>query len=250
MTRTMPADDPLLHAHAHNDYLHPRPLLDALDRGFGSVEADIYLVGGKLLVAHDRADVRPDRTLEALYLDPLRARVKANAGRVYPGGPPLFLLVDVKSAADDTYAALDRVLVGYADVLSVVRGGKFEPGAVTVVVSGNRPARTALAKPAVRYAGLDGRPDDLDADVSADLMPWISGNWALLFRWRGDGPMPAAERAKLREQTGKAHARGRLLRYWATPEKEAVWTELRAAGVDLIGTDDLDKLRTFLRANP
>src|SRR6266571_3355435 len=40
---------PLIHAHAHNDYEHARPLFDALDRGFCSVEADIYLVDGQLL---------------------------------------------------------------------------------------------------------------------------------------------------------------------------------------------------------
>src|SRR5215210_7907450 len=51
-------------AHAHNDYEHARPLLDALDRGFGSVEADIFLVDGALLVAHARDSVRADRTLE------------------------------------------------------------------------------------------------------------------------------------------------------------------------------------------
>src|SRR5215475_1398103 len=67
---------PLRHAHAHNDYEHKRPLLDALDHGFCSIEADIYLVDGQLLVAHDRRDVRPERTLQALYLDPLRERVK------------------------------------------------------------------------------------------------------------------------------------------------------------------------------
>src|SRR5262245_36960462 len=66
---------PLVHAHAHNDYEHPRPLLDALDHGFCSVEADIWLVDGKLLVAHDRDKVKPDGTFQALYLDPLRERV-------------------------------------------------------------------------------------------------------------------------------------------------------------------------------
>ena len=40
-------------AHAHNDYLHKRPLLDALAQGFCSVEADIFLVDGALLVAHE-----------------------------------------------------------------------------------------------------------------------------------------------------------------------------------------------------
>src|ERR1019366_2575676 len=53
---------PLTRAHAHNDYEHSRPLWDALDQGFCSVEADIYLVNGQLLVAHDRNQVKPERT--------------------------------------------------------------------------------------------------------------------------------------------------------------------------------------------
>jgi len=151
---------PLPRTHAHNDYEHPRPLLDALAHGFCSVESDIYLADGKLLVAHERKDLKPDRTLEKLYLDPLRERVKANGGKVYPGGPAFHLLIDVKTGAAETYAALDRVLARYADVLSVVRGGKFEPKAVTAVVSGNRD-KEAMTRQAVRFAGIDGRPEDL-----------------------------------------------------------------------------------------
>src|SRR4051794_1044740 len=52
--------------HAHNDYMHARPLRDALDNGFCSIEADIFLVDGKLLVAHEREHVRADRTLQSL----------------------------------------------------------------------------------------------------------------------------------------------------------------------------------------
>src|SRR5437660_742306 len=66
---------PLRRAHAHNDYEHPRPLFDALDHRFGSVEADVFLVDGRLLVAHDPTELDPTRTLEALYLDPLAERV-------------------------------------------------------------------------------------------------------------------------------------------------------------------------------
>src|SRR5262245_25702012 len=73
---------PLSRGHAHNDYAHERPLLDALEHGFCSVEADIYLVEGHLLVAHDRGQVQPGRTLQALYLDPLRDRVQKNGGKV------------------------------------------------------------------------------------------------------------------------------------------------------------------------
>ena len=88
---------PLIHAHAHNDYVHKRPLFNALDDGFCSVEADIYLVDGQLLVAHVRSQVKPERTLQALYLDPLSERVKKNGGHVYPAGPEFTLLVEIKA---------------------------------------------------------------------------------------------------------------------------------------------------------
>ena len=60
------AVEPLAQAHAHNDYLHARPLFDALDHGFASVEADIFLVDGKLLVGHAKSELKADRTLQAL----------------------------------------------------------------------------------------------------------------------------------------------------------------------------------------
>jgi hypothetical protein len=44
---------PLTSAHAHNDYEHSRPLLDALDNGFCSVEADIWLTNGVDIVGTD-----------------------------------------------------------------------------------------------------------------------------------------------------------------------------------------------------
>ena len=94
---------PLLRAHAHNDYEHERPLLEALDRGFSSVEVDIHLVGGELLVAHDLEDVVEGKTIQRLYLDPLRAHVEAHNGAIYPDAPPLILLIDIKSEAEPTY---------------------------------------------------------------------------------------------------------------------------------------------------
>jgi hypothetical protein len=237
---------PLRHAHAHNDYEHPRPLFDALDQGFCSVEADIFLTDGRLLVGHERRSLRPERTLEKLYLDPLRERVKTNGGRVYAGGPTVYLLIDVKTEAKATYAVLDQVLSRYGDILSVTRDGKFEAKAVTAVVSGNC-AREVIAAQRVRYAGIDGRPPDLDSTAPADLVPWISARWGSLFRWQGQGPLPDAERDRLKEFVRKAHGRGRLVRFWATPEKVEVWKELRAADVDLINTDKLAELRQFLR---
>jgi glycerophosphoryl diester phosphodiesterase len=237
---------PLENAHAHNDYLHVRPLLDALDHGFTSVEADVFLVDGKLLVAHERASLKPERTLELLYLDPLAKRVEQNVGRVYKDGPRFFLLVDIKSEARTTYGELQNVLAKYAKMLTVIENGKVREGAVTVVVSGERP-KLHPADVGVRYAGLDGRPLDLSSQLPSHFMPMISDKWSNNFTWTGEGAMPASERAKLAEMVNKAHAAGRVVRFWATPEKESVWRELRTAGVDLINTDELARLAEFLR---
>jgi hypothetical protein len=239
------AAEPLLHAHAHNDYWHGRPLLDALDRGFTSVEADIFVVDGKALVGHDRRELKPERTLESLYLEPLARRVKENGGRVQQGGDRFFLLVDIKSEADEAYTLLHDMFSKYADLLTEVDRDKVRPGAVTVVVSGNRPI-AEMEKATRRYAGIDGRLSDLDSDLPSHLMPMISDNWSAHFTWRGQGNIPAGERAKLREITDQAHKAGRVLRFWETPESESMWRELRSAGVDLIGTDRLDELAAFL----
>jgi glycerophosphoryl diester phosphodiesterase len=239
---------PLMHAHAHNDYEHTRPLLDALDHGFCSVEADVWLTPEGLLVAHDRKDLKPERTLESLYLQPLRERVKTNGGKVYRDGPQFYLLVDVKTEAEATYAALVPVLAKYADILSVIRYGKLEPNAVTVVLSGNRAFETIATHP-VRYVGIDGRPENLAANPPVELYPWVSANWTLLFKWKGDGPMPEAERKNLREFVKLAQEQKRKVRFWATAEKEAVWKELLEAGVDLVNTDKLHELQQFLINN-
>lgn len=249
------ADDvqPLDKAHAHNDYEHDRPLLDALSHGFTGVEADIWLVDGALLVAHDADQVEPGRTLQSLYLDPLRERVKANGGMVYASGQeePITLLIDIKSDGPETYQALSSVLEEYSDILTVFRDGEMEPGAVTAVVSGNRP-REMMQEQEVRYAGYDGRMSDLESATPASFMPLLSDNWTNVFDWTGEGDMPQDQRAKLDDIIATAHDNGWEVRFWATPdeagpERQAIWTQLEDAGVDLINTDDLSGLQEFLQ---
>jgi hypothetical protein len=246
---------PLAQAHAHNDYEHTRPLLDALDHGFTSVEADIYLVDGELLVAHDPEDLDPTRTLRSLYLDPLRH--KASHGGIYPGRRVAFqLLIDIKTEGESTYAALDELLRSprYAFLWTKFRSGHVKRGPVTAVVSGNRPRATMEAQ-RTRVAFYDGRiadQDDLGPGDDARLTPLVSDNWTTLFSWTGKGEMPAAERTELRAIVATAHEAGQRVRFWETPdvagpERDAVWRELVAAEVDHINTDDLAGLAEFLR---
>jgi hypothetical protein len=242
------AVEPLANAHSHNDYWRERPLLDALDRGFTSVEADIFLVDGRLLVGHDRDELQAGKSLESLYLDPLLRRVRENGGRVFPTSPRFLLLIDIKSEARATYRRLNKVLSKYAEMFTSIEHRKLHERAVSVVVSGNRPPLQEVATEEIRYAGLDGRISDLDSDHPAHLLPMISDNWTSQFRWDGRGLIPDAERAKLHAIVEKAHGAGRVVRFWATPERESLWRELRSAGVDLINTDQLDRLAAFLRS--
>ncbi|MGC5566372.1 phosphatidylinositol-specific phospholipase C/glycerophosphodiester phosphodiesterase family protein [Streptomyces sp. FR-108] len=247
---------PLWRAHAHNDYLHPRPLFDALDHRFGSVEADIYLVDGQLLVAHDPVELDPARTLESLYLKPLAARVKANGGAVYRGyRKPLQLLIDIKTEGSATYLELDRRLRRHRHLFTTYARGRVHPGAVTAVVSGDRAARVPMEAQTVRHAFYDGRLLDLLAPTPApaSFIPLISDNWTLNFTWQGVGTFPKAERQKLRGIILAAHSRGQKVRFWATPDlagpaRDAVWSELLAADADYLNTDDLAGLEAFLDA--
>ena len=236
---------PLTNVHAHNDYEHKHPLFDALDQGFCSVEADVHLVDGKLLVAHDRSQVKPERTLQALYLEPLRKRAQANQGRIFAGAREFYLLIDFKGDTDGTWKVLQPILEQYADILTVFREDITQTNAVTAVLTGEQP-RAALTALPVRRAALDGKIADLAGTASSGLIPWISENWSSHFKWRGWQEMPNDENLLLREIVTRAHQQGRKVRFWGGPDSPALWRAQLEAGVDLINTDKLADLRKFL----
>ncbi|MDN5726614.1 MAG: hypothetical protein L0G99_11890, partial [Propionibacteriales bacterium] len=123
MARASTAVRPLDQAHAHNDYEHDRPLLNALDNGFTSVEADVWLVGDELYVGHDGPDLT--RTLRSLYLDPLRRRIRGNRQRVFRDrDAPIRLLVDVKSPEPAAYDVINKQLSAYPELITVWRNGR------------------------------------------------------------------------------------------------------------------------------
>ncbi len=244
---------PLRRAHAHNDYEHDRPLYDALDHGFTSVEADIHLVDGRLYVAHDSDEITPDRTLRSLYLEPLSRRIAQNAGRVYPNpdvSGQFTLFIDIKTEAVATYKVLSKMLAEYESIFTTFDSNGRTDKAVVAIVSGNRP-RGLMESEAIRYAGYDGRLEDLESDAPASLIPVISDNWTKHFSFNGTGSMSAKERQKLRKIVETAHKKDQRVRFWATPDRptqarQTLWRELLSNGVDLLNTDDLQGLQQFL----
>lgn len=242
---------PLERAHAHNDYEHERPLLDALDHGFTSAEADVWLVGGELYIGHDAPD--PSRTLANTYLEPLARRFRENGGSIYPHWRSDFrLMIDVKTDGSGAWPVIESQLARFPELMTTYRRGRVLPGAVTAVVSGNRDL-PAMQSEVVRRSFYDGRLPDLASGIPSTLMAMVSDNWTRHFTWQGVGPMPEVERAKLRSIVAIAHRSGYDVRFWATPDapgdaRTAIWHELLAAGVDAINTDDLAGLQEFLLA--
>ncbi len=249
--RTLDAADPapLDRAHAHNDYLHERPLLDALDLGYCSIEADVWVAGDELLIGHSLPELRPGRTLKSLYLEPLAKRCAERGGWVFDPGRTVILLVDFKTGGDETYPVLSKQLAEHRQLFEPRDLGDGRPAVrpVFAVLSGNRPIELVEAD-ADRLCGIDGRLPDIHSTKGANLIPLVSEAWPTQFRWEGAGPMPIAEREKLRRLADETHANGRRLRFWGAPSTEAAWIELHNAGVDLIGADDLPKLQQFLAA--
>jgi len=210
-------------------------------------------------VAHDRKDLKPDRTLKSLYLEPLAERVRNRVGIFADPKARLMLLVDVKGQGPQVYERLKTELAPYAPMLTRFRDSGVVTGAVTVVLSGDRAWDLARAD-RDRWCALDGRMSDLtnasptgvtgSSTPPASLVPLVSESWRTLFRWDGDGEMSASDSARLKGLVSQAHAQGRKIRFWALPDRPEAWKLCRDAGVDLINTDKIPALSAFLRGQP
>lgn len=226
--------------HAHNDEMHPEPLRQALRDGFSSLEVDVHLVEGKLLVGHTLADAQARRLeLESTYLEPLAQRVQEYGG-VFPEGPEVTLMLDCKGQARETYEAVLPLLSKYQSMLVQVRQGQLQPGPVKVVFTGNRPALDGQED---RSAFLDGHLHDAllhPEKIDPLLTPTVSGNYRMFFRWNGQGAQPAGERRKMAQMAQDCQELGVQMRLWDAPDQPNAWQALADCGVDRINTDDLD----------
>jgi hypothetical protein len=230
--------------HAHNDYEHPRPLLDALDQKFESVEADVWLDGSDLGVSHAGPPYKG--SLKALYLDPLAARVAANGGTsVYGDGQPFFLWLDLKDGSAALQELIATQLGGYDFFTRFDDAGLSKQGAVTVLLTGDDAGKKALVERAAP------RPYARDSNSYSPNDPPADGKWVTyavnyfsFMSWPGDGEMPAAQQKQLKNLIDGAHATGRTLRIFSSPDSASYWLPARDAHLDFVNTDKLSELAT------
>ena len=237
----------LCDCHSHNDYLNEAPLFNALNHGFKSIEVDIILYKESLYVAHHRWQKRKNKVIEKLYLDTLYKIFLDNNGYIYKNDNSLYLLVDIKTSANDTYIVLDKLLRNYKPMLSRVVNDSVIYGAVTIILSGNKPKIEYLSNIEERYVFIDGRLSDIGKNIPNSLMPLVSIDWTDKFNWVGIGNLPVEELITLNEIIFDVHSEGKKLRFWGSPDNEQTWQILFSSGVDLINTDKILKLYNFMK---
>lgn len=233
------------YGHAHNDYNQTRPLLDALDAKFYSVEADIWGRGGDLIVSHDNITVKG--TLKELYLDPLQARVDQRGGSVHGDGVQFVLWIDLKDGSAGVRQTLETQLEQYP-MFSTFTDDTITPGPVVAVLTGNDGSKKGFVdefstRKAIRDQGA-WAADDAPADPHK--WSWYALDWGKYMTWDGTMTIPDSERTRLGCLVGDMHAKGAKIRFWNNPETTAYRQVAIDTGIDLIGTDELTELHDFL----
>ncbi|MGH1519595.1 alkaline phosphatase [Chryseobacterium sp. JK1] len=229
-------------AHSHNDYMQEVPFWQAYYANFGSIEADVFLVKGKLWVAHTEKELSADRTLENLYLDNISKQIKLNKGNIYPdAGKKLQLLIDIKQDYKTSLAALVSILKKYPEITGNSN--------IKIVITGGRP-QPADFKNYPNYLYFDG---DLEKNYAPDQLKRIgmfSADLPDLVKWNGKGIPRDEETEKIKKAVEKAHTQQKPMRFYGAPDFPNAWVNLMDMGVDYINTDHIPDLKKFMNTIP
>jgi len=223
-------------AHSHNDYENAIPFHLAFQKGFGSIEADIYFVNDTLFVAHNKQDIKPGRTLKNLYLDPLKQALDSNSKR------NLKLLIDIK----DDYTVTLPLLVKELHFLEEYLSTQGKRRSITIVISGNRPSPSDFKN----YPDFIFFDDDLRRTFTEDewkRVALVSLPLTRITRWNGNDNISTEDSIDLKRTIDSVHAGGKPIRFWAAPDTELSWQLQMNVGVDLIGTDKINELAAFIQ---
>jgi alkaline phosphatase len=226
--------------HAHNDYEKNNPLKEALKYAFKSIEVDIFLHQGRLVVSHIplQLDFKPD--LEELYFKPLAQLHEQDFWSQYPARP-LRLMIDMKNASEPGIDSLRSLVLKYRTLFV----GSQAP--VRLVLSGG--AQRFLMKPGDTLLwGLDDSvvalwekiqsPDNYTAQAS---MSWPA------FRKRYLHHRSTQQKDSLVQNlTSWFKGRNIPLRLYAAGNRPRQWKRLADWGFTVINVDCYRRARRWL----
>ncbi|KAI0115879.1 hypothetical protein GGR51DRAFT_555755 [Nemania sp. FL0031] len=229
--------------HSHNDYEQSIPVFNALAAGCISMEADVWLFDGDVIIGHLLPTL--GRTLRAQYVNPLLAILNHNGGSAYKSRPgqTLVLLVDFKTSDTGTLDAVVKALdpLRQAGYLSRLENGVFVKKAITVVASGSAPFDRISTGDGVpnRDIFYDANLGALSGTTYTSQNSYVaSADFQDVVGQASTATLTAAQMTTITTQVNQAHAKGLVARYWNLPG-EYLWEPLKALGVDLLNADDL-----------
>lgn len=220
--------------HSHNDYTRDVPFWEAYSAKVSSIEADVFLKGGTLLVGHESENLTADRTFAKMYLEPIVTVFRSNGGMAWKNSAErLQLMVEIKSETAPAMRKLVSMLKKYPDVFNPA----VNPEAVRVVITGNVPAPEDFEKyPA--WIGFDGLPGVDYTPGQLERVALFSTDFSNYSTWNGKGAFLPAEYRAVEELVGRIHSLGKPLRFWNAPEGVTVYYSFWNMGVDYINTDN------------
>jgi alkaline phosphatase len=225
------------YTHSHNDYANNTPFYRAFYNGFNSIEADIFLVDGKLLVSHSDKYLAPERTLKGMYLDPILYALRMDTTR------RLNLLIDDK---EDYKKLLPRLIKELKPLQMYLMSKENPRGRLKVLISGNRPVPASYKQ----YPTFLWFDDDLvypHTRAEWDRVGQVSLNFEKWSKWKGVGAIAEADRKKLQKTVDSVHTNtGKLVRFWGGPDLPDAWDVQINIGADIIGTDKIEQLGAYL----
>lgn len=232
--------------HSHNDYTHAHPFWGAYEQKADFIEADVFPVNGKLMVAHSKNHIHTDSTLSRMYLQPIIHLFRQHHDKTVSDDShySFYLMIDIKEKWDSVLPILIRELKQHPDCFDRERN----PMAVQIFVSGERPPDTTFQ----HYPGIimfDGLPGIKYPPTDLKKIVEISTNFELYSHWNGKGKIPGKDAQKLKQVINAAHQEGKKIRFWGAPDTQDCWQTLINLGVDVINTDHVNACRVFLQTH-
>lgn len=224
--------------HSHNDYVQSIPFWNAFMAGAKSIEADVILVNNDLMVSHDAKDIKPESTLENLYLKPLSIVYFDKKIKSFD----IQILIDFKTEAFSTLSVLVSQLEKYPHLINSGSTNKK----INFVISGNRPPPEKYKDyPAYinfDYQTIDTWPQDMSKVALVSLPYYKTSNW------KGTEPLSADDNKKIKDIVELVHSKNKKIRFWATPDTKLAWATFSGLGIDFINTDKPGECVKYLKA--
>jgi len=224
--------------HSHNDYLQPVPFWDAFSAGCASIEVDVILQEGELMVAHEKESIQAPRTFESLYLKPIQQGVDLGLIKEFN----FHLLVDIKTEAYSTLDLLVKQTQPYAAILY----SPENPRGLKLIISGGRPKSDDYVK-YPSWVFFDYQSKELTAELPWEKIGMVSLSFPRFSVWNGKGRMVESQRQQLQAFIDLVHSFDRPVRFWASPDGKTAWRAFHEMGIDYINTDRPAEANKYLR---